>query len=110
MPDVSQPHAEIQVVPSRDAYTADLELLEEKIQLAVEAISELKQERDSLHSALENAKAKIKALQGSKKSSDPQGAELTQLTSERDRLLQDRHNTTRRVEAMLNRLKALGFE
>ena len=37
-------------------------------------------------------------------------AELKQLTSERDRLLQDRHNTTRRVEAMLNRLKALGFE
>ena len=111
MPEVdSQPHADIRVVPTEQDDESALGRLEERIQAAVQAIADLKQERNTLRKELEQAKRRLGVLEKNKSKASTKGAALKAVTSERDALVQDRHNTVSRVEAMLERLKALGLQ
>jgi len=110
MPEASQSHADMHVIEPQVTRDASLQELEEKIRLAVETIEHLRRERAALRRELEQAQERIALLEADQTQSHSHVKELQALTSERDRLLQDRRVAAGRVEGMLNRLKDLGFE
>jgi chromosome segregation ATPase len=107
-----------EAIPGRDIDPeAALARLEDRVAKAVERIRALTEERDELQATVEKSEAtlaeKEEALATASGDSEQVGAleaRLKELGEERDRLREERTSAALRVEAILERLEALGLE